>query len=421
MKKKILFKAPVLTRSGYGEQSRFALRALMSRQDLFDIYIQPITWGQTSWILDGGDIDRAWIDTTVEKTIGYIQQGGQFDISFQVTIPNEWEKLAPINVGFTAGIETTKVAHQWIQKGNEMDKIVVVSTHSKNVFDETKYAGVNEQTQQEVRLELTTPVIAVNYPAKSYETLPELDIDFKHDVNFLVVAQLGPRKNMPNTIKWFMEEFHDDEVGLVLKTNLAKNCIMDRTRVLSQIEAMSAQFPDKKCSIYLIHGDMEDAEMHSLYNHPKISALLSLAHGEGFGLPMFEAAYSGLPVVSTGWSGQLDFLVDEDKKERFYNVAFDMQSIPEEVFWEGVIIRESMWAYPREQSAKNKMRHCYKDLVEETPDSPAIDACGFAVTVQERFNQEKQYKLMVSTLEQYTQSSDESEWQDVIGQVVEYD
>ena len=50
--KKILLKGPLLTRSGYGEQARFALRSLQSRPDLFDIYIQPITWGNTSWLPD---------------------------------------------------------------------------------------------------------------------------------------------------------------------------------------------------------------------------------------------------------------------------------------------------------------------------------------------------------------------------------
>ena len=44
MKKKIFVRGPVLSQSGYGEQSRFALRALRSREDLFDVYIQPINW-----------------------------------------------------------------------------------------------------------------------------------------------------------------------------------------------------------------------------------------------------------------------------------------------------------------------------------------------------------------------------------------
>ena len=112
MKKKILLKAPLLTRSGYGEQSRFALRSLRSREDLFDIYIQPLQWGQTSWMTVVNE-ERKWIDATIEKTIAYVQQGGLYDVSLQVTIPNEWERLAAINIGYTAGIETTKVAPQW--------------------------------------------------------------------------------------------------------------------------------------------------------------------------------------------------------------------------------------------------------------------------------------------------------------------
>ena len=42
-------------------------------------------------------------------------------ISLQISIPNEWEKLAPVNIGITAGIETTKVAPQWIEKAGLME------------------------------------------------------------------------------------------------------------------------------------------------------------------------------------------------------------------------------------------------------------------------------------------------------------
>jgi hypothetical protein len=69
MRKKILLKGPLLTRSGYGEQTRFALRALRSREDLFDIFIQPLTWGQTSWAAEDTP-ERNWIDQAIERTIG---------------------------------------------------------------------------------------------------------------------------------------------------------------------------------------------------------------------------------------------------------------------------------------------------------------------------------------------------------------
>ena len=50
--KKILIKGPALTRSGYGEQARFALRALASRPDLYDLYLMATGWGKTSWVIE---------------------------------------------------------------------------------------------------------------------------------------------------------------------------------------------------------------------------------------------------------------------------------------------------------------------------------------------------------------------------------
>ena len=41
--KKVLVRGPILSRSGYGEHARFVYRILKSREDLFDIYIQPLS------------------------------------------------------------------------------------------------------------------------------------------------------------------------------------------------------------------------------------------------------------------------------------------------------------------------------------------------------------------------------------------
>ena len=111
MNKKVIVRAPVLTRTGYGEHARFVLRCLREIEDKIDIYILPLPWGQSNWIWED-DEERQWLDENIKKTALYQQQGGQFDISVQVTIPNEWERMAPVNIGVTAGIETTKVAPQ---------------------------------------------------------------------------------------------------------------------------------------------------------------------------------------------------------------------------------------------------------------------------------------------------------------------
>ena len=396
---KVILSAPLLTRSGYGEQSRFALRALRSREDLFDIYIRPLEWGKTSWVALSDD-ERAWIDHRIERTIHHSNNGGQYDVSLQVTIPNEWQNMADVNIGYTAGIETTKVAHEWLQAANGMDKIIVVSNHSKDVFEHTTYEAINEATGERALLKLETKVDVVNYPTKTFKNLKPLDINLEHDFNFLCGAQMGPRKNLENTVKWFLEEFREDEVGLVVKTNLAKNCQMDRElsfgRIQNIVHNVKNQFGDIKCKVYLLHGDLSDREMHAIYLNEKIKASVLLTHGEGFGLPMFESAYMGTPVVATDWSGQTDFLYDESGKPHFYQVAYDIQQIPKEIVWDGVLVAESMWAYPRESSAKEQMRKCYEDL--SSSDHNNEKHCNYSTELKDRFEESKMYRKFIEAL-----------------------
>ena len=238
MKKKILVRGPVLSRSGYGEQSRFALKCLRSREDYFDIYVIPTSWGRCGWVWEETE-EREWIDERIRETSIYISQGGQFDSSLQVTIPNEWEKLAPINIGYTAGIETTKVAPQWIEKSYTMDHIIVISNHSRNTFLDTTYQATDKNTGQVYNdFRCKTEITPVNYCIRNYDTDQHLDFDLDYDFNFLCAAQFGPRKNVENTIKWFVEEFIDKEVGLVLKLNWHNDSINDRVATERQLKAI---------------------------------------------------------------------------------------------------------------------------------------------------------------------------------------
>lgn len=401
MKKKVLLVGPLLTRSGYGEQARFALRALRSREDLFEIFIRPITWGQTSWITDDTP-ERRWIDETIEKTIGFIHQGGKFDISIQTTIPNEFENLATKNFGYTAGIETTLPSPTWVNQCNGMDGVIVVSNHSKNVLENARFEGVNEDTGEQIVLESTARFDAVNYPVKTFDNLPDLNLELETSFNFLTVAQSGPRKNLVSSIKWFLEEFANEDVGLVVKTNVTKNSTMDRNICYNNITEIinQAGVQNRKCKVYLLHGNLTDEEMHALYVQDNIHALVAIPHGEGFGLPIFEAAYSGLPVVAVGWSGQCDFLYDRQipPQPHFYEVAFDIRAVNAEAVWEDVIVKESGWAYAREHSAKEQMRTCYNDITNNVEGSIASNAKSRAEQLAIDFCEENMYQRFISCI-----------------------
>ena len=361
MRKKILVKGPVLSRSGYGEQSRFALRALRSREEYFDIYIVNIPWGKTGMVAEATE-EQTWIKDCLLKTALYAQQEGQFEVSLQITVPNEFQKIAPVNIGYTAGIETTKVSPEWIGKSNEtVDKIITISEHSKAGLQNTKYDIKDQHGNEHKGWGLQVPVEAVNYPVR--EASPEpLNIDFTTDKNFLAVSQWAPRKNMENTIKWFIETFKDDEtVGLVLKTNTAGDSIADRELTTKRLQTLLTACGEKKCKVYLLHGEITSGQLTWLYRHPTMKALINIGHGEGFGLPLFEAAYNGLPLVTTTWSGQMDFICKPNKSgkrvPRVARVDYDLKPVQKEAVWPGVIQEDSMWAYAKESSYKRALRN----------------------------------------------------------------
>jgi glycosyltransferase involved in cell wall biosynthesis len=365
MKKKVLVEGPILTQSGYGEHARLVMRSLRSQEEFFDIYALPVNWGQTSWLFEDNE-ERRWFDSVISKTMMALQQNPQFDVYVHVGIPNELKRKAPITIEVTAGIETTKASPEWLDTLNrECDKIITVSQHSKDVFEQTSWKA-QDQFGRVLDLQLQKPVEVIGYPVKQFKQFdnPNEWLPLDYDFNFLCVAQWGARKNLENTIRWFVEEFRKDKVGLVCKVNHANNSILDRERCNKTIKEILKSYPDHVCKVYLIHGDMNEDEVHNLYIHPKIKAIINFGHGEGFGLPLWEAAYCGLPVLAPDFSGHKDFLymeVDGKKKAMFSKVPYELKEIQQEAVWNGVLIKDSEWAYVKPIGAKLAMREIHKD------------------------------------------------------------
>lgn len=393
--KKLLFSGPIQTASGYGEHARQILKALVDSKK-FDVSVESLRWGQTSF-LSPDDPEVREIMPLIAKYANEIGSGVSYDVSVQVTIPNEFRRRAAFNIGITAGIEVDRVSPAWISKTNEnVDLVVVPSHHSAKTFADIAYEAPDKS-----QLRLNKPVLVApegfdreafrkRDAASSFRSsvLP----DDLPEFNFISVG-LGldrpigeDRKNIGQLIKWFCETFKDDHrVGLVLKTSIVNGSQMDRETCISRIKQIKnavgcGNFP----KITLVHGRLSKEELGSLYRDERVKAYVSITHGEGFGLPLIEAAATGLPVLATNWSGHLDFLHNREGKKRFIPVDFELKEVPKSAVWKDVIEEGTRWAYPLEEDFKSKLKKVFLSV-----DKPREWAAEQSDLLHAEFYQEK--------------------------------
>ena len=323
----IVIQGPVATRSGYGNHTRDLATALIS-QDKYDIQIISLPWGTTPMnALEKDNPDHVEIG----KRIARNNIDRQADIFIQVSVPNEFQKAGKYNIGVTAGIETTAVNHEFIQGANKMDLLVVTSEHSKKGFTDITYDAIDNKTKQKtgvLKLEVPVKVLFEGLDLSMYcktnviePTIVNELKDIKNDFCYLFVGHwlkgdMGQdRKDIGMMIKAFCEAFKKKSVknrpALILKTSHATFSIKDREQITDKIQQIISQYGNSVPEIYLLHGDLSDKEMNSLYNHPKVKAMVSFTKGEGFGRPLLEFSITGKPVIASNWSGHVDFLNPE--------------------------------------------------------------------------------------------------------------
>ena len=310
---------PIDTYSGYGSRSRDYVKALIEL-DKYDVKIFPQRWGSTPF----GFIDDHIKEWGFLKDHFYTQPKltEQPDIWCQITVPNEFQPVGKYNIGLTAGIESTVSPHAFIEGCNRMNLILTSSNHSKKIFEDTSFTV--EKDGQRHNLSLTTPVevlieganLDMYCPKKSTFNLDEIKDQWCYlFVGHWMKGSLGEdRKNVGLLIKAFYEIFKDKSKrpALILKTSCAAASYMDRREILQRINIIKKSIPsDNLPNIYVIHGELSDSEMSSLYNHDKVKAMVSLTKGEGFGRPLLEFSLTDKPVIATGWSGHIDFLKRE--------------------------------------------------------------------------------------------------------------
>lgn len=358
MKLKVLVCGCPLSVSGYGQHARTVLNALKTVEENIDLYVMPLRFANTSNTYSKTENVKWYLELMSKFNQEML---GHFDISIQIGVPPEWKRFGKYNIGITAGTETLSIPPEWIDYVNSMEKVITISQFSKRAFVNTVVEDRKCSTQIDV----------IPYPVKSVTETEDFEVkDLTTDFNFLSINQWAPRKNVDNLIKWFIQEFKNEEkVGLILKTYTQSNSTPDYHQVRLKLFDLISQFPDMKCKIYLIHGDLSDEQINSLFLNKTVKAYINNAHGEGFGLSIFDAACNGVPVIAPDFSGYKDYLYQEkeDKNGKlklrpfFQKVSFDINPIQQEHFMPNILTPNMVWAYPHEKDFKHKIRDVYKD------------------------------------------------------------
>ncbi|WP_284944677.1 glycosyltransferase [Acidisoma cladoniae] len=115
-----------------------------------------------------------------------------------------------------------------------------------------------------------------------------------------------------------------------------------------EVEAFTAMLGAevRAANIEIIRAHLDDAGLSALYERADV--LLSLHRAEGFGLPMLEALARGIPVVATGWSGNVDFTTEANS----VLVPYELVAVQDPA----AIYQGSTWAEPDVTAAAEGLR-----------------------------------------------------------------
>jgi hypothetical protein len=365
-----VIQAPVFNRSGYGDLSTDIAKSLI-RYDKYDVLIAPTKWGGCPpKTLEEGtatDEDKLLLSKFIRQPLTK-----QPDLFIQISIPSEFQPVGKYNIGITAGIEVDKPSGEFVEGMNRMNLGIVTSHFVKKVFENVNYNkqlpdGRVESLKSIKPMEVCFWGANTDIYKKTDEKVPSIENALSiipESFAFLFVGQwthggtFNDRKDIGNLIKTFLNAFKDKEKQpcLILKTSGVNFSETDKVEILRKINEIRSSVSGKLPNVYLIHGELTDAEMNGLINHEKVKVHISFTHGEGFGHPLLLASLSGKPVMASNWSGHVDFLNDK------YAILLDGLVKPIDPSaanqW---LIKEGNWFYVAYNLAEDKMKQVYNN------------------------------------------------------------
>lgn len=232
--------------------------------------------------------------------------------------------------------ELERIPDSWLPALAQVDEILVASA-----FIEEAFARITDK-----------PVFRLPIPLGEPQDSGLSRADFGlEDDRFIFLSTFDfnssiERKNPFAVVEAFGEAFPPDrdDVRLLIKSS---NGHRYPQRFLALLQQAAA---DPR--ILVRDEILEGPHLHALQRC--IDAYVSLHRAEGFGLGMAECMRLGKPVIATGWSGNMEFMGDEDSCLVDHEIRPLVEG--EYPFWQG-----QRWAEPDVSHAARCMRRLVDD------------------------------------------------------------
>ncbi|HEY5243094.1 MAG TPA: glycosyltransferase, partial [Polyangiaceae bacterium] len=322
-----------LEQGGYTEEALTTVEALDDAG--LHVVVEPLTWDRRPTPLPADKAARleAFMERELPEEFVHVAHIGANRL--------KRHPAALLNVGRTM-FETDGLPLDWRDQCNIMDEVWVPSEHNLRTFAK---AGVSASKLHK---------IPETFDAELFHPeVPPLAVKGLDGFVFLSMFSWIGRKGWDVLLRaWFAEFRARDDVTLLLKTDAAlappgTDC---RREVESFVRDQLHKDPRKGPRVVVLDRPLELTDVPRLYR--TADAFVLASHGEGWGRPYMEAMAMGLPTIATGWSGNLEFMNEENS----YLVDYELTPAPEDSW-----LRGQRWAEPSVKDLRRIMRSVYEN------------------------------------------------------------
>jgi len=218
-------------------------------------------------------------------------------------------------------------------------------------------------------------IVPLGVDANVFHTYLRRDYDRTQAFRFLAVGKFEKRKAYEELLMAFREAFGNTKgVELVIKADY----FIDFENKKEALSDLVASFGIK--NVRLMFGNWAKEQLSGLYN--TCDAFVFPSRAEAWGLPAIEAVATGLPIISTFYSGHTEFL--QFVESSLFKISATLQSIDDPEYhryWPSGDGNYGRWAQPSVASIVEGLtatRESYSKLAEA--------ALKNSLLVRERFS-----------------------------------